>query len=194
MAKTTVVYDLGALIVESLAAQAAGIAETLGRRKPEVAGILGQAAPRYAAGEITQAEYWEDAAFRLGLDDTELLGDFVLAGAVVNQELLGRVRVQAGAMTLGLVSDATPDWVGHWRRLLKLDKLFHANIIGSELDGQQSYAQLLELSAGRLQAKPAEVWFVDNKRAHLQTAQSRHMQVIGLSPDTDYRSAFSRLA
>lgn len=193
MAKSTLLYDLGALVTESLVDQAPGLAEALGRPEPEVTGIIAKTAGRYASGEITQAAHWEDAAFYLGLDDTDLLGDFALAGATVDRELLGRARVQAGTMTIGLVSDATPDWVGHFRRTLKLDDLFHANIIGSELDEEQSYSQLLGLAAARLQAHPGEVWFVDRKPAHLTTATAVGMRGIDLATAPDYRAAFAAL-
>jgi len=193
MAKTTLLYDLGALITESLVDQAPGLAEALGRSEPEVTAIIAKTAVRYANGEITQAAHWEDAAFYLGLDDTDLLSDFALAGATVDQALLGRARVQASTMTVGLVSDATPDWVGHFRRTLKLDDLFHANIIGSELDEEQSYAQLLSLAAARLQAPPGEVWFVDRKPVHLAAARGVSMKGIDVGSAPDYKTAFAVL-
>lgn len=193
MAKTVALYDLAALVTDDLTATADGIAEAVGRNPAEVVDILTPTAPRYRRGEITQTEHWEDVAFRLGLDDTELLADFALASAHIDSEILGRIRVQAGIMTLGLISDATPDWVGHYRRILKLDELFNAHIIGSELDEEQTYSQLLATSATRLQATAADVTFIDRKPVHLETATALGMPTINLGTTTDYKSAFSVL-
>ncbi len=193
MAKLTVLYDLGVLVHDNLLPQAEALAESLGRGSEEIERAIAASLPRYQSGAINQHTHWELIAAQLGLEESELFYNYAELGAIVNQQLLGRVRVQSPQMQLGLVSDATPDWVGHWRKELQLDRLFAAHIIESDLFEEKSYAELLTLAAERLQRPLAEVWFVDDKPEHLVAAKTLGMPLIDLSAKTDYAHAFAAL-
>lgn len=194
MAATPLVYDLGTLISDDLSDTADAIAEALERSEESVAEAINRNAARYRQGRLTQGTYWETIADELGLEETDLLATHALNAAVVDRELLGRVRAQAPAHRLGLLSDATPDWVGHWRQTLELDKLFHSSVIGSDFDEARSYRDLLTISAERLQAAPGETYFVDRAAAHLETAAAAGMRTINLSQSHGYREAFAVLS
>lgn len=189
----TVLYDLGALVRDDLRPQSKAIAESLGRDEVPVDNAIEASADRYAEGEITQGQHWEQIALRLGLPDTDTLAAYAENTAEVDKELLGRVRAQSPAHVMGLVSDATPDWVGEFRKEHQLDQLFRAHIIDSELAGSHTYRQLLELAAKRLQAAPPEVFFVDRRQAHLKAAADASMRLIDLNVSPNYQVAFAVL-
>lgn len=191
--KSTLLYELDALVTDNLAAETAELAEALERSEDEVIGAVAKKQPDYEAGTLSQGAYWSEVALELALEDVELLSAFAIKSAHVNSELLGRIRAQSPIMTLGLVSDATPDFVGHFRKTYQLDELLHVHIIGSELDEERDYRGLLKLSAERLQAQPADVHFVDRKPVHLKLAGELGMPTIDLSQTADYRTAFSAI-
>lgn len=189
--KSALLYDLGALINENLGQATEAIAEALELSEENVGKAIDLNTPAYDEGEISQGTYWERVAASLDVEDSELIAAFALQTAVVNQSLLAHVRTQSKRMVLGLLSDATPDWVGHFRRQLRLDKLFHAHIIDSELEvASRSYDDLLRLSAERLQRQPTEVTFIDTKSKHLSAAEALGMDVINLADTADYTQAF----
>ncbi len=194
MTKLAVLYDLSALVSENLQKSAEEIADALEMSPVDIERTIGRAAPKYASGKISQGDYWADIAGQLLLEDLEVPAVYALRKAVVNEALLSRIRVQSAHLVLGLVSDATPDWVGHWRKQLSLDKLLHVHVIDSELDRHHQYGELLKLCAERLQRQPTEVTFVAEKPAHLETARALGMPVIVAGPETDYRAAFAALA
>lgn len=194
MTNQTILYDLSAIIEEDLVPQSEAVAEAVEREPEAVARAMTAPGARYARGELSQGAYWDQIALSLGLEDTDVLAAYSENGARVDSELLARIRAQAATHTLGLLSDATPDWVGRWRQEHQLDRLFSVHIIDSELAGQHSYDQLLKLAAERLQATPGEVWFVDRKPAHLAAAQQVGMHPIDLAGTPDYRRAFAALS
>lgn len=191
MAKPILLYELDALARDDLSRVTDELADALERPEDSVRRAVEDSRPRYERGEITQAEHWGQVALKLALDDLEVIGAYALNSAWFEQELLGRIRAQSPVMTLGLVSDATPDWVAHWRKTYQLDELLHVHVIGSELDEERDYPGLLKLSAERLQAEPADVRFVDWKPVHLETARAAGLQVIDLAAAPDYKTAFA---
>jgi hypothetical protein len=193
MAKPVILYELEALVRDDLTRETAGLAEALGREEAEVTSAIVATKDRYDRGEISQSQHWGETALKLALDDVELLSAFAIKGAEVDRELLGRIRAQSPVMTLGLVSEATPDFVGYFRQTYQLDDLIHVHVIGSELDEERDYRGLLELSADRLQAKPARIHFVDRKAVHLKVAADLGFREIDLSNDPDLKAAFAEL-
>ena len=193
MSKPILLYELDALARDNLGRVADELADAVERPEASVRAAIDDSHARYERGEITQAAHWGQIALKLALEDIEVIGAFALNSAEIDHELLGRIRAQSPVMTLGLVSDATPDWVGHFRKTYQLDELLHVHVIGSELDEERDYRGLLALSAERLQAKPAAVRFVDRKPVHLQTAREVGFQTIDLSAASDLKTAFTGL-
>lgn len=191
--KPIVLYELSALVQDDLGRVTDELAEAVERSEDAVRTAIDASHDRYERGEITQAAHWGQIALKLALEDTELIGAFALNSAEFNQELLARIRAQSPIMTLGLVSDATPDWVGHWRKTYQLDELLHVHVIGSELDEERDYRGLLSLSAERLQTTPDDIHFVDHKSAHLELARGVGMQIIDLAKTPDLKTAFASL-
>jgi FMN phosphatase YigB (HAD superfamily) len=190
MPKPTLVYDLGALVVDDLRPAAGELAEALVREPGEIDAALAPSLPRYIRGEISQNDHWEDAAAALGLEDVELFGAFAIKFARVDEALLGRLRGQHGRVTLGLVSDATPDWVGHWRKTWSLDRLVAAPVISFEHAERRPYVDLLKTAQGRL-GNPETLTLVDRKAAHWEAARGVGFGVIEIRSDTDYATAFA---
>lgn len=197
MSKPTLLYELATLVVEDLSTSIPELAEAVERDEHPVEVAVLAEKQRYDRGEISQADYWGSIALKLALADIETIGTVALNAAEINRELLGRIRAQSPVCTLGLVSDATPDWVGHFRKTYQLDELIHVHVIGSELDEEHAgldYRGLLDLSAERLQAKPSEIFFIDKKLAHLALAGEIGYRKIDLTRATDLKSAFSGIA
>ncbi len=176
MQKPTILYDLSAIVHDDLAAEAGTIAETLERSEDDVIAAVAESKPAYDRGEITQSEHWGQVALKLALEEIDTLSMFAINGAEVEQSVLGRIRVQSPTHVLGLVSDATPDFVGHFRKRYQLDELLHVHVIGSELDENRDYPGLLKLSAERLQHPREGLPFVDIKPVHLETAKGLGMR------------------
>lgn len=193
MTKPIVLYELDALAEDDLNLAAEELAEAVERSEDSVRAAIAASRERYERGEITQSAYWGQIALKLALEDIETIGAFALQGARFNRELLGRIRAQSPLMTLGLISDATPDWVGHWRKTYQLDELLHVHVIGSELDEARDYRGLLALAAERLQAAPADVHFIDRKPVHLELARALGMRTIDLAAVPDLKTAFGGL-
>lgn len=189
MTAPAVLYDLGTIVRDDLVGHSEEIADALGRDEYAVENALQASAPRYIRGEISQGAHWEDAIARLDSEDFDTLATYAQHYADIDIELLGWIRGQQTWKT-GLVSDATPDFVGHFRRELKLDRLFRVHVIESETAGAEDYAALLKTAAGRLQTEPRNVWFIDRKPAHLDAAASIGMRTIDLKASPDYASAF----
>ena len=190
MPKPVLLYELDAVVTDDLSPHLSAIAEDLDRDRKSIERALSASGPRYAGGEISQSLHWEDAAFKLGLDSTDVFEAYSLNTAVTDREILGRIRAQAPAAVIGLISDATPDWVGHWRQVHQLDRLVSASVIGSELDTELTYPQLLRLAAERLQTKPEQIWFVARKAEHIGHAKAVGMKTIDLRSG-DYRALFA---
>lgn len=186
-------YDLGALVRDDLELAIPELTEAAGRDEAGIEKALAALAPAYADGSVSQGVYWADCAGRLDLEDIGLLEAGALNTAEVNQALLAHVRMQVTRTTVGLLSDATPDWVGHWRRQLKLDELLHVHIIESELEERHNYPELLSVAVKRLGGSPAGVTFIDRKPSHLNHARDLGLPVITLDETTDYRKIFSGL-
>lgn len=193
MSKKTVLYDLSAIVDEDIRLAAEEIADTLDMSPSDIGRVLERGHGPYAQGLTTQGEYWSDIAAQLLLEDLEVPAVYALRQARIDQKILGYIRAQSPLMVLGLVSDATPDWVGHWRKELKLDKLLHAHIIDSELGSHHTYAELLKLAAARVQRPANEVTLVDRKPAHLETARSLGMHTVPVSDGMDYGAAMATL-
>lgn len=186
MQKPTILYDLGAIVRDDLAAQAASIAEALERDEEAVAAAIAESKPAYDQGEITQSEHWGRVALKLALEEIDTLSMFAINSAEVEQSVLGRIRVQSPTHVLGLVSDATPDFVAHFRKRYQLDELIHVHVIGSELDEHRDYAGLLKLSAERLQHPREGLAFVDVRPAHLEAAKDLGMRPMDIAkPSSD---------
>ncbi|MDP3999944.1 MAG: hypothetical protein Q8Q11_00715 [bacterium] len=175
--KPTVLYDLGVIVTDDLSPSAEDLAEGLERPLDEVAAAIDDSKPAYDRGEITQVEHWGRVALKLALEDVDILQAFAINAATVDQAALGKIRVQSADHVLGLVSDAAPDFVGQFRKRYQLDELLHVHVIGSELDEERDYAGLLQLAAGRLQADPNGIIFVDRKPAHQAIARDLGFQV-----------------
>ncbi|MEX2209857.1 MAG: hypothetical protein WD846_03155 [Patescibacteria group bacterium] len=176
MQKPTILYDLSVIVRDDLTSQAEDIAEALERPEDDVAAAIADSKPAYDRGEITQSEHWGGIALKLALEETDTLSMFAINGAEMEQSVLGRIRVQSPTHVLGLVSDATPDFVGHFRKRYQLDELLHVHVIGSELDENRDYPGLLKLSAERLQHPREGLPFVDVRPAHLETAKGLGMR------------------
>ncbi|MDP9211743.1 MAG: hypothetical protein M3N59_00470 [bacterium] len=176
MQKPTILYDLGAIVRDDLTAQAENIAEALERDAEEVAAAITESKPAYDRGEITQSEHWGRVALKLALEEIDTLSMFAINGTEVEQSVLGRIRVQSPTHVLGLVSDATPDFVAHFRKRYQLDELMHVHVIGSELDERRDYTGLLKLAAERLQHPQEGLSFVDVRPVHLEAAKGLRMR------------------
>ena len=176
-AKPTILYDLGTIVTDDLTASVEDIAEGLERASEDVAAAIDDSKPVYERGEITQVEHWGQVALKLALEDIDILQAFAINAAQVDQQVLGKIRVQSADHVLGLVSDAAPDFVGQFRKRYQLDELLHVHVIGSELDEDRDYSGLLTLSAERLQATPSEIVFVDRKPAHQTAARELGFQL-----------------
>jgi beta-phosphoglucomutase-like phosphatase (HAD superfamily) len=177
--KPTILYGLGVIVLDDLSLSVDDIAEGLERSPDDVAAAIADSKPAYDRGEITQVEHWGRAALKLALEDVDVLQAFAINAATVDQQVLGKIRVQSASHVLGLVSDATPDFVGQFRKRYQLDELLHVHVIGSELDEERDYAGLLRLSAERLQATPGDITFVDRKPAHVEAARTLGFRVPG---------------
>ncbi len=185
MQKPTILYDLGAIVRDDLGQATESIAEGLERSEEDVVAAIADSQPAYDRGEITQSEHWGRVAMRLALEEIETLSMFAINGAEVEQSVLGRIRVQSPTHVLGLVSDATPDFVAHFRKRYQLDELLHVHVIGSELDERRDYAGLLKLAAERLQHPREGLPFVDIRPAHLETAKGLGMRPMDISQGSD---------
>ncbi|MSU75976.1 hypothetical protein EXS54_00650 [Patescibacteria group bacterium] len=194
MSKPTILYELDTLVTDDLTASISQLAEAVERDEHPVEQAVLADKEKYERGEITQSEYWGSIALKLALEDIEVIGAIAQNESDVNMELLGRIRAQSPLCTLGLISDATPDWVGHFRKTYQLDELIHVHVIGSELDEEHAgldYRGLLKLSAERLQGKPADIAFVDQKSAHLKIAKDVGYRNIDLANVPDLKTAFA---
>lgn len=189
----TVLYELSAIVEDDLTSSLEEISTSLGRGEYEVEQAFVATHKRYQSGQITQWQHWEDVASRLGLDDVELFGTYAAHTAVVDHELLGWIRGQQN-WKLGLVSDATPDYVGQFRKDLELDRLFRVSVIDSDLEANKTYGALLGTAAARLQARQDDCWLVARKSHHLEEGRTCGMQVIDLSHTSDYAAAFRAVA
>lgn len=197
MPKPTLLYELEALVTDDVSGSLPELAEALERDEHPVEQAILADKAKYDAGEISQSAYWSSIALKLALEDIEIIGAIAMNAAEVDRELLGRIRAQSPVATLGLISDATPDWVGHFRKTYQLDELIHVHVIGSELDEEHAgldYPGLLKLSAERLQAKPSEISFVDRKPAHLKQAAETGYRTIDLNAAPDLKTAFAGIA
>lgn len=194
MPKPTLLYELDSLVRDDLSGSISELAEAVERDEHPVEQAVRAELSKYDAGEISQAAYWGSIALKLALEDIEVIGTVAMNAAEVDLELLGRIRAQSPMATLGLISDATPDWVGHFRKTYQLDELIHVHVIGSELDEEHAgldYRGLLKLSAERLQAKAGEISFVDRKPVHLKLASEVGYRTIDLAGTPDLKTAFS---
>jgi hypothetical protein len=193
-AKPIILYELDVLVTDDLSGSVSQLAEAVEREEHPVEQAVLAEKKKYDRGEITQSEYWGGIALKLALEDIEVIGAIAQNGAEFDLELLGRIKAQSPLATLGLISDATPDWVGHWRKTYQLDELIHVHVIGSELEEEHAgrdYRGLLELSAERLQGKPADIAFVERKPAHLKIASDLGYQGIDLGNVPDLKTAFA---
>lgn len=194
MAKPTLLYELNTLVSDDLSQCTSELAEAVERDEHPVEQAVLATKDRYDRGEISQSDYWGGIALKLALEDIEVIGAVAQNGAEMNQELLGRIRAQSPLCTLGLISDATPDWVGHFRKTYHLDELIQVHVIGSELEEEHAgrdYRGLLELSAERLQATPSEIAFVGRKSAQLKLAGEVGYRNIDLANVPDLKTAFA---
>lgn len=191
MKPQTVLYELDAVISDDLTPAYEALGEALDRSEESLAVVVGRFSGPYGRGEISQGVFWNEIAAELGMANTDVVATHAFNAAQIAQPILGRIRAQSDRFRLGLVSDATPDWVGHWRKTLELDRLVHVHVIGSDFAVEQTYPDLLRIAAERLLAKPADVWFVDAKPAHLEAARKLGMRTIDLSTE-DPATAFSK--
>ena len=189
--KPVILYELDAIVPDEPRAMAGPLAEYLERDEDTIAGEIGAAA-EYIDGRSNQGAFWEDVAERLGLAEAELLGGFAINAATARQDLLGRIRVQKSRALLGLVSDATADWVGHFRKALELDRLIQVHVINADFAIEKPYDKLLRTAAERLNTDPGQVRFVAAKPHQLQTARDLGFQTV--NAHSDLATAFSDLA
>ena len=190
--KPTVLYELDAIVPDDFALAAGPLAEYLDTDEDSLLAKITQAGVDYSAGRSNQGAYWEALAVELGLAEPELLGGFAINAAQSNQTILGRIRAQSPRAVLGLVSDATADWVGHFRKQLNLDRLIHVHVINADFAIEKPYDKLLLTAAERLNAKPDAIRFVANKPYHLEIGKSLGFQTI--AADSDLATAFRDLA
>lgn len=190
--KPAVLCDLGALVRENLLSQTAEIAAALERPESEIVPIVEREAAAYAEGRISQGDYWSDIAGSLLLDDLDVPAVYGERSAETEPTVLGAFRGYQTRIVSGLVSDATPDWVGLWRKTYALDKLFDVSVIGSEVAEKIEYVELLKLAASRVQREPRQITFVDYKSAHLQGAASLGMTTVDIGRE-NLASALEKL-
>jgi FMN phosphatase YigB (HAD superfamily) len=168
--KPIILYELDAIIPDDLTRAAEPLAEYLDRSEDSILEAIRAESGPYLKGEMNQVAFWEKLAERLGLAEAELLGGFAINAATADPIVLGRIRAQSDRCLLGLVSDATPDWVSHFRQKYQLDRLLHVHIINSDFAIEKPYPKLLRTAAERLNADPDQIRFVASKDAQLTQA------------------------
>lgn len=189
----TVLYELSAIVEDDLSSSLEEISSALGLGEYEVERAFAATYERYRRGEITQWQHWEDFASRLGLEDVELFGTYAAHTAVVDHELLGWIRGQQN-WKLGLISSATPDFVGQFRKDLELDRLFRVSTVDPDLETNKTYSALLSTAASRLQESVVDCHLVAKKPGHIKDAEALGIHVIDLSNTSDYAAAFRVIA
>lgn len=190
--KPVILYELDALVPDDPALMAGPLAEYLDRDEDTVAQEIVAAGAEYVDGRSNQGAFWEAVAERLGLAEAELLGGFAINAASARQDLLGRARVQKSRALLGLVSDATADWVGHFRKTLELDRLLQVHVINADFAIEKPYDRLLKTAAERLNTDPDRIRFVAAKPHQLSVAAGLGYQTV--DANNDLAAAFTDLA
>jgi FMN phosphatase YigB (HAD superfamily) len=190
--KPIILYELDAIIPDDLSRAAEPLAEYLDRSEESVREAITKTAGPYLTGETNQYAYWESLAEHLGLAEAEILGGFAINAAEADAAVLGRIRGQSERCLLGLVSDATPDWVSHFRQKYQLDRLLHVHIINSDFAIEKPYPKLLRTAAERLNADPAQIRFVASKERQLHIAQELGFRTVDAR--SDLAAAFTDLA
>lgn len=190
--KQIILYELDSIIPDDLSRAAEPLAEYLDRSEESVLEAISAESGPYQRGETNQFAYWEAIAERLGLAEAEILGGFAINVAVADPMVLGRIRGQTDRCLLGLVSDATPDWVSHFRQKYQLDRLLQVHIINSDFAIEKPYPKLLRTAAERLNGNPDQIRFVTSKDAQLKTAAELGFRTIDARGDV--AAAFSDLA
>jgi putative hydrolase of the HAD superfamily len=127
-------------------------------------------------GALTESEFEESFARRLGLDDATDLIESMFRGMLPEDSVVAAVRtVRADGIKTGLISNS---WsTSHYDRDL-LAELFDDVVISAEVGLHKPQPEIYRLAAERLSEPPESCVFVDDLRENCEGAEAVGMTAI----------------
>jgi HAD superfamily hydrolase (TIGR01509 family) len=125
---------------------------------------------RASLGQISSREFWKD----LNLDGEypAIQNEYLDTCLRLDPEFLETAHLLGGKFSLALLSNDIAEWSAHLRRKHGLDEIFQAVVISSEVGIRKPDAGIYQVLLQRLEAKPEDCVFIDDRIPNLVAAQS----------------------
>jgi FMN phosphatase YigB (HAD superfamily) len=125
---------------------------------------------RASLGEISSREFWN----RLGLggEYPAIENDYLDTCLSLDPEFLKTAAFLSKGFSLAMLSNDIADWSAHLRRRHGLDRFFQTTVISSEAGIRKPDAGIYRILLERLQVKPEDCAFIDDRIPNLLAAKS----------------------
>lgn len=141
-------------------------------------------------GQVTWDDVWAAAAAKFGLLADECLqaqADF-FKGDAIDEAFIDQIRRMKGYYTIGLLSNT---WHRDGWAMLKemnLDDAFQVTLTSAEVGLMKPDPQIYRIALERVQAKPHQILFVDDRADNIASAQTVGLQGLHfVEPEKDKR-------
>ena len=174
MAATTIIFDLGGVLVSTNWERVAGPLAELSGRPPEAVTeeiFTGDAGYRFMVGKIGQTEFHRRLTRHLDIDSERF---FEIWASVIEprDEVTGLIERLRGRYRLAIGSNTDPV---HWQRGLEVQealKHFRDALLSYELGVAKPDPEFFRLGLAELSTSAEECVFIDDKSENVEAAES----------------------
>ncbi len=129
-------------------------------------------------GQISDPEFWSKVLAESGISATP--EDWSLDKYMVEIDGVRAIveRLKENGYSVAILSNDSREMAGQRRQRFGFDQLFHDVIISSEVGCIKPQAEIYRLAAQRLQAKPEQCLFIDDRQENTDGAAKVGMRAI----------------
>jgi len=141
-------------------------------------------------GQLTKQAFFEAFHDLVGIP-TQVIMDGVKAEIVMNHDIIDLARSLKGRYKLGLMSNATEEWLGELLRENNMYDIFDSVVVSANIGIAKPDKGIYEHTLLQLGAEPAETLFIDDRQVNVDAGNAYGIKSILY---TDYESLVAQLA
>ena len=177
---TTIIFDLAEVYLKGFWGVEHHLEPLLGKAEEIYPKLKGEEFIALMHGEITEEEYWTKIIEKNGWEiDIKKLKE----GIRDNFEEIQGVRkiierLKESGFKLGLLSNHAKEWIDYCEKRFDYHKLFHSVLYSFEVGILKPEKKIYELILEKLDSKPDECIFIDDKSRNISAAEQIGMKTI----------------
>jgi len=178
---TTIIFDLAEVYIQGMIGVEDRLQPILGIKTEEIyPKIRGEMVGSLFRGEITEEEYWskiiEKNNWKVDVESLKKAMRDNFEEIEGMRQILEKLKEKG--FKLGLLSVHAKEWVEYCEKKYDYHRLFHSVLYSFEVKLRKPEKRIYELILQKLDSKPEECIFVDDKPKNLAAAKELGMKTI----------------